>query len=731
MTGVSVVVPTLNEEKNIAPLVSRIATSLERSEIPYEIIFVDDNSTDNTIEEIKILSQKFPLLVFNKKGNTGKAFSLLEGFGKAKYDVLAMIDADLQYPPEAIAEMVKMIRNDNFDFVVAKRHEKLISFKRKFLSRGFNLLFAKLMHSLNFDVQSGLKVFKKEIYERIKITPSAWTFDMEFLIKSIHGGYHVGEFPIDFEKRTEGKAKIHLIKASAEIGWNAVKLKIKKPGVIPFHPETEKTKGQGFHFKGHEFVHHNNLHIHETAFFRTLTFQTVLIFGVLGFLGFGFFINWHQTILITVAVITILYFLDLIFNMFLIFRTFKHNPELRITNEEIQEKSDNTWPSYTIFCPLYHETQVLPQFISAMNALDYPKEKLQVMIVLEEDDKESISQMKNFALPSFFEVSIVPHSFPKTKPKALNFALKHAHGEYCVIYDAEDIPESDQLKKTIVAFEKLGDNVACIQAKLNFYNPHQNILTRIFTAEYSVWFDLILTGMQSINAPIPLGGTSNHFKTETVRKLKGWDSFNVTEDCDLGMRLVKNGYRTAIVDSTTFEEANSGIVNWFKQRTRWIKGYIQTYLVHSRAPHKLPISFQLIVGGKVFSMLVNPVMWLITIAYFAWRSSIGLFIESFFPTPVLYMGVMSFIFGNFLYLYYYMIGCAKREQYALIKYAFLTPFYWLGMSIAAWHAVYEVIRNPHYWDKTKHGLHLKKEKNINKIEEFIGHGLVDKTILTK
>ncbi len=490
----------------------------------------------------------------------------------------------------------------------------------------------------------------------------------------------------------------------------------------------EKKKGKGFHFKKHEFVNHSDLNIKESAFFRTVRFQNIFILLTASLLIIGLSRNWHQTLLWTIATITVLYFLDLIFNMFLIFRTFKNNPEIQVSNQEIQEKSEEFWPTYTIFCPLYEETHVLPQFISAMNNLDYPKEKLQVLIILEEDDKESIEKMKKFFLPNFFETIIVPHSMPKTKPKALNYALKFAKGEFCVIYDAEDVPENTQLKKAVIAFEKSDKKTVCVQAKLNFYNPHQNILTRVFTAEYSVWFDLILTGMQSIKAPIPLGGTSNHFITEKLRALKGWDAFNVTEDCDLGMRLVKHGYQTTIVNSTTLEEANSGIINWFKQRTRWIKGYIQTYLVHSRHAHRLPFSFQLIVGGKVFSMLINPIMWTLTILYFAARNSWGSFIESFFPAPVLYMGVVSFIFGNFLYLYYYMIGCAKREQYSLIKFAFLTPFYWLGMSLAAYHAITEIIKNPHYWNKTKHGFHLKKEKNIREVKETIGREIVDEKI---
>src|SRR5258706_1512248 len=204
------------------------------------------------------------------------------------------------------------------------------------------------------------------------------------------------------------------------------------------------------------------------------------------------------------------------------------------------------------------------------------------MLLLEKDDKETIKQINSTYLPSYFDIVIVPKSQPKTKPKALNYGLRVAKGEFVVIYDAEDIPDPMQLKKAVVAFNKAKKDVICIQAKLGFYNSNQNILTKLFTIEYCLWFDLVLTGLQSIHAPIALGGTSNHFRRKDIIMLKKWDPFNVTEDADLGMRIVKNGFSTAIINSYTMEEANSQLINWFRQRSRWIKGYLQTYFVHMR-----------------------------------------------------------------------------------------------------------------------------------------------------
>ncbi len=180
---------------------------------------------------------------------------------------------------------------------------------------------------------------------------------------------------------------------------------------------------------------------------------------------------------------------------------------------------------------------------------------------------------------------IVPDTFPRTKPKACNVGLLNAKGEYLVIYDAEDIPDTDQLKKSVIAFRKL-DNplIICLQAKLNYYNPRQNLLTRWFTSEYSMWFDLYLPGLDGLNAPIPLGGTSNHFRVDALKKIGGWDPYNVAEDCDLGIRLFREGYRTRVLDSTTWEEANSRLENWLRQRSRWVKGiYSDMVCSHEKA----------------------------------------------------------------------------------------------------------------------------------------------------
>jgi len=726
--NLSVIIPILNEEACITPLIHRMREAL--GGVTYELIFIDDHSTDNTSKILRVFSSLDPRIsVYEKRGEKGKAQSLLEGFEYAKNDILCIIDADLQYPPEAIPSMLTRIEK-GIDIIVAFREEQKTSFVRRFISATNRFFFGKLLHGFNSDVQAGLKVFRGDILKRISLSPSPWAFDLEFLVKAREAGYKIENENIIFAKRVNGKAKINVVKASLEIGWSAIKLKFIKPRIIPFSAKMIKQKGEGFHYKGKEFIHHSGLKPNETAFFRLSLGQKIIILEIVAILSLCLLLNWHMTIVSILAILVALYFIDSLFTLFFINYSSERPAEFAISTRETRVERE--WPIYSILCPLYKEWRIVPQFIDAMSKLDYPKDKLQVMLLLEEDDLESIHKINDLSLPPYFEIIVVPDSKPKTKPKACNYGLKLSRGEYVVIYDAEDVPDPLQLKKAILIFEKSSSDIACVQAKLNFYNPQQNWLTRAFSAEYSLWFDLILPGLQAINAPILLGGTSNHFRTQTLRLLKGWDSFNVTEDAELGTRLFKKGYKTIVADSVTLEEANSQMRNWFTQRGRWIQGYIQTYFVHMRKPREFWVkgdkkyhffTYQFIVFGKVVDMSLNFFMWIITFLYFAFRPEVGVFIQSFFPAPVLYMGAFCFLVGNFLYMYYYMIACAKHRHYEIIKYMYLIPIYWALMTFATWRAIYKFITAPHSWAKTKHGLYLDNEQAVTQANTILGYDL--------
>ena len=416
------------------------------------------------------------------------------------------------------------------------------------------------------------------------------------------------------------------------------------------------------------------------------------------------------TVTLYVALSTFFYVGFSAYKFYLAYRAMGTSLEIDVTADDLGLLDERELPVYTILVPVYREARVFPILAKALERLDYPKPKLDVKILLEEDDLETIDVARKAGLPSYVDLLVVPAGGPKGKPKACNYGLIHAKGEYVVIFDAEDIPEPDQLKKAVVAFRKGDDRLACVQAKLNYFNRDQNLLTRWFTTEYSMWFDLFLPGLDASHAPIPLGGTSNHFPTARLRELGAWDPYNVTEDADLGMRLYKKGWTTAVIDSTTYEEANSEVYNWIRQRSRWVKGYVQTYLVHMRDPLRLYrqvglkafVSFQFVVGGTFFGYLVNPLYWLLTVTWFLFRWGL---VREIFPAPVFYLGSIGLYLGNFAFTYLNVAGCLRREYYDMVKYALLSPIYWAFMSVAAWKGLLQLFYKPSYWEKTEHGLY--------------------------
>lgn len=414
------------------------------------------------------------------------------------------------------------------------------------------------------------------------------------------------------------------------------------------------------------------------------------------------------TLIVTMALSSLFYLSTSLYKFKLTYNALGHQYEVNVTQEELDALDERDLPMYTILVPLYREAAVVPRLVAGVGNLDYPKTKLDVRLLCEEDDDETVPAIEAMDLPPHFKLVVVPDAQPKTKPKACNYGLLQADGKYVVIFDAEDRPDPDQLKKVVIAFQKVDPSVTCIQAKLNYFNSDQNLLTRWFTTEYSMHFDLLLPGLDAEDVPIPLGGTSNHFITDRLIDLAAWDPFNVTEDADLGIRLHKAGYKTAMIDSTTLEEANSELNNWIRQRSRWIKGYIQTWLVHMRHPFRLMrqvgfkswLSFQLVIGGT-FIFLLNPIFWGLTTLFFFTESDL---IRELFPSFIFYAAAFQLFIGNFVFMYLNVAGCVQRGYFDLAKYALLSPLYWGLMSIAAWKGFLQLFYAPFYWEKTVHGL---------------------------
>ncbi|MCC5851013.1 MAG: glycosyltransferase [Verrucomicrobia bacterium] len=430
-----------------------------------------------------------------------------------------------------------------------------------------------------------------------------------------------------------------------------------------------------------------------------------------------------------------------VFKLWCVLLGMKKPPRAVLAGEQAERIPDEDLPLYTILVPLYREAAVLPHLTRNLLNLDYPTEKLDIKLLLEEDDPETVNAARALNLPECFELIVLPDAQPKTKPKACNHGLKAARGSYVVIFDAEDRPEPDQLRKVLASFKNAPADVICMQCRLYFFNATRNWLTRCFAVEYATWFNFYLEGLQHMRVPMPLGGTSNHFKTEVLREIGGWDPFNVTEDCDLGIRLYKRRYRTFTVHSTTWEEATSQTGNWIRQRSRWVKGYFQTYFTHMRHPlqtfRDLGLrgfcGFLLVVGGHSLLLVLNLVFWILALIYGvrlgqdylagrdlweviagdnhairnAWKMIYRGPDEHWFLAPLsvaFFVVSGALLFANFIFLALGLAAVRTQQRRHLWPAALTMPVYWVLISIGAWKGFLQLFTRPFYWEKTRHGV---------------------------
>jgi cellulose synthase/poly-beta-1,6-N-acetylglucosamine synthase-like glycosyltransferase len=365
-------------------------------------------------------------------------------------------------------------------------------------------------------------------------------------------------------------------------------------------------------------------------------------------------------------------------------------------------------PRYTLLIPLYEEADVVADLVAALAAIDYPNDLLQVLLILEENDPATRRAVERLRLPAHMTTVVVPDGRPRTKPRALNYALTRATGDVVVVYDAEDVPEPDQLRRAarlLATSPRLG----CVQARLNVLNADETLLTRQFAIEYTVLFDCLLPTLERLRLPVPLGGTSNHFSRAVLEEVGGWDPFNVTEDADLGIRLARAGWDVQVLNSTTWEEAPANFASWRNQRTRWLKGWMQTYLVHMREPARTArdlgwfafFGLQVLMGGVLLSALVHPWFY----AVFLWEIAYGPLVslgEGAVWDALRWIGQVNLVLGYVTGVALGGVAVAARGRLALAGWALVMPFYWLLISLAAYRALFQLVAAPYHWEKTQH-----------------------------
>ena len=372
--------------------------------------------------------------------------------------------------------------------------------------------------------------------------------------------------------------------------------------------------------------------------------------------------------------------------------------------------ADRELPVYTVLVALHREDRVVPKLVRALEALDYPAPKLDVKILIETNDRETAEALAGLRLPGFVEVITVPPGEPRTKPRALNVGLALARGEFLVIYDAEDVPDPGQLRLAVSTFRRSEPDLACLQARLVIDNSADGLLTRFFAVEYATLFDVTNPALVCFDLPVPLGGTSNHLRTAVLRELGGWDAWNVTEDADLGLRLAAAGFRVGDLPSATLEEAPRHAGSWLRQRTRWMKGFLQVSVVHSRRPLRNlrrlgPVRMfgaAAVTAGTVASALAYPFLVVLAIdavvtgRLFRPEGPVGVALSA--------LGLTLFAAGLLALTIPPLEALRRRRWWSLMPLVALMPAYYGLVSLAAWCAVAEFLFHPERWNKTEHGL---------------------------
>lgn len=405
-----------------------------------------------------------------------------------------------------------------------------------------------------------------------------------------------------------------------------------------------------------------------------------------------------------------LYLLSAVDRNLLLLRGLRSPAMVAISESEARAVPDDELPSYTVLLPVYHEPSIVRNLLSGVGELDYPADRLTVLLLVEEDDAATQDALLGLPLDGI-QIVVVPHSLPKTKPKACNYAmtLPEADTDLVTLYDAEDVPDPLQLRRAAIAFRRAPAEVGCLQARLGYFNERQNLLTRWFSMEYDQWFGAVLPAVQHAGCVVPLGGTSSHLPVRVWREVGGWDEHNVTEDADLGVRLARYGYRTMILDSMTLEEANSDVINWIRQRSRWYKGYLQTQIVHTRRPNRLRREIGLKATARLINMTgaiplcntVNIFMWSTMLVWVVGHPQA---VALMFPPITYYLCLTLFLLAAPLSIYVGLVVTVALGKPHLWWAALLVPGYWVLQSIAAFKAVYQLFFRPSYWEKTVHGL---------------------------
>ncbi len=708
----SVFVLTHAEHVNLPHIISRLSDVLIKAGEQFELIVIDEgNFYLNTQDYLRGIAEQLPLQVIKPAVQGALTSADLE---KANGDRLVIFDADLHHAPDVIVDMLHALEQQ--DVVVGRVPLKRMPWYRAVQTVCSRLLLLPVASLFAGVPQPGQRAYRRDALSKLaqfRRFRAQAAFDTQALFFARRLGLRVGYVEETLEPGilfgwTARRTTRQLTVMGAIYALRAIMMtEFAMPFLFP--PTRAEYSASGFtNVRDFLFLSDSeSAKQHITKETVTLCFWVILL-TTLCIVGAAALFQ-QSCLRVVLTMFSMLYLALLFIKLFVTIRSTKHS-YLHVSPAEIATLSPQDFPVISILIPLYREREIIPQICRRLADLDYPVDKLDIIFILESTDRETIDAFLTARPPTHFKALLSPDVLPKTKPKALNVAFQKSRGEVVVIYDAEVLPELDQLKKACFALKKYPE-VMFVHTRLNVYNAEYNWLTKLYTAEFSFYYDSFINGLVSLNIPLPISGHSIYFRRHVIEQVGGWDPYNVAEDCDIGIRIFRHGFGCGImIDSFAWEQSTTTIPAWVSQRTRWLKGFLQTTMVHLRFPLLLKqdvggwrnfLWFLILVPGTT---LVNALNLLQSIFLLAWFVTHSLYIELAYEGLPIYAAMFTFIVGNYLFTFFNILGLYTRGLYAIMLLAYFSPFYWIMLGYATVRSILEFFFAPRRWNKTVHSM---------------------------
>lgn len=715
---VSVVVPTNNDRSLVKKCFQCVDDAFRDTEYRYELIVVDDHSIDGTPEYVRSVQGELPVRLVEKKGKKGRSISIKEGVDVALGNAIVILDPDVRFTKEALVSMVSKLEDS---YIVVASRSTYPSFVYGIFSRMYGWIIGRVLLSVNANVRSGIKVFRRSLLDSLRFDPEfdpRLGFDAVLLYHARRVGWPISSVLVQYTRVLfhHGYSGEVLSRFSFAYGIVLIKVVHILRATFPFlfPPPPIEYFSAGF-TNVNDYLFLSPAQSAKGHITRETVSLFVIVVGLSLVSMFGVSRAFGIPLLMGIAFgISAMYLLLVAFKLVIMFRSLPAERDV-LTAEDLATVTNEELPIVSVLIPLYKEQEIIPQIFRYLSDFDYPREKLDIIFILESTDTETAEAFLAMNPPSHFKALLSPDVQPKTKPKAMNVAFGAAKGEILVIFDAEVLPERDQLKKAYLTFKRHPE-AKYLHSRMDVYNADYNWITRLYAGEFCYFYHFFLPGLVSSNYPIPISGHSTYFRREVIEKVGAWDAYNVAEDCDIGIRIYRKGFGSGrMLDTHTWEQSTTTVATWVRQRTRWIQGFIQTSIVQLRYPLLLKrelktwrnfLIFLVLVPGNVVLNILNIVQWGM---FVLWNVTHAPFLQVAYSGVTLYLATICFFFGNFFFTFYSMYSLYVRKHYRIVPWGLLMFAYWIMLGIATIRATIHLFLHPHKWDKTSHpAIHVSK-----------------------